>query len=85
MAFESGVAPEDWRSAGIVLLYKSKWERTECKNYRGISLLSVVGKIYTGILEDRDRRVTEGLTDIEQGGFRAGRVCKSDIHTKPDR
>ena len=24
MAFESGVAPEDWRSAGIVLLYKSK-------------------------------------------------------------
>ena len=38
MAFESGVVPEDWRSPVIVLLYKGKGERNECKNYRGISL-----------------------------------------------
>ena len=50
MAFES--VPEDWRSTVIVLLYKGKGERTECKNYRGISL-SVVGKIYAGILVDK--------------------------------
>ena len=43
MAFESGSVPEDWGSAVIVPLYKSKRERTECSNYRGISLLSVVG------------------------------------------
>ena len=49
MAFESGVL-EDWRSAVIVPLYNDKGERSECSNYRGISLLSVVGKIYTGIL-----------------------------------
>ena len=42
MAFEIGVVPEDWRSAVIVPLHKSKGERTEYKNYRGISLLSVV-------------------------------------------
>ena len=47
---ESFVGPEDRRSAVIVLLYKDKGERTECKNYRGISLLSVVEKIYAGIL-----------------------------------
>ena len=46
MAFESGVVPENWRSAEM--LYKGKGERTECKNYSGISLLSVVGKIYAG-------------------------------------
>ena len=51
MAFESEVVPEDWRSAMIVPPYKGKGERTECKNCRGISLLSVVGKIYAGILE----------------------------------
>ena len=51
MAFESGVVPKDWRSAVIVPLYKGKGERTECKNYGGISL-SMVGKIYAGILED---------------------------------
>ena len=33
MAFESSGVPEDWRSAVIVLLYKGKGERTECKNY----------------------------------------------------
>ena len=36
----------------VVPLYNGKGERTECKSYRGISLLSVVGKIYTGILVD---------------------------------
>ena len=52
MAFESGVVPEDWRYAVIVLLYKGKGEKTECKNYRGISFLSVVGKICARILID---------------------------------
>ena len=52
--------PEDWKSAVIVPLYKGKGERTECKNYRGINLLIVVGKIY---------RVTGGLIDDEQGGL----------------
>ena len=36
MAFESGVAPGDWKSAVILPLYKGKGERSECKNYRGI-------------------------------------------------
>ena len=58
MAFESGTVPEDWRSAVIIPLYKGKGERTECKNYRGISLLSVVGKIYARIVVDRVHKVT---------------------------
>ena len=45
--------PEDWRSAVIVPLYKGKGERTECSNYRSISLLITVGKIYAGILVDK--------------------------------
>ena len=50
MAFKSGVLPGDRRSAVIVSLYKGKQEWIECKNYCGISLLSVVGKIFAGIL-----------------------------------
>ena len=60
MAFESDVVPDDWRYAVIVPLDKGKGKRTECKNY---SLVSVVRKIYAGILPDRVRRVTEGLID----------------------
>ena len=72
MVFVSGVVPEAWRSAVIVPLYKGKGERTECSNYRGIRL-TLVGKIDVGILEDRVHKVTEGLIDDEQGGFRAER------------
>ena len=48
MAFKSGVVPEDWKSAVIVPPYKGKGERTECKNYRCISLLDVFGEIHAG-------------------------------------
>ena len=57
MAFGNDIVSEDWISAVIVPLYKGKGEMTECKNYRGISLLSVVRKIYAGILVDRFCRV----------------------------
>ena len=65
----------------IVPLYKGKGERSECKNYRGISLLRVVGKIYAGILVGRVRRVTRGLIDDEQEGFKAGKGCVDQIFT----
>ena len=57
--------PEDWKSAVIVPLYKGKGERSKCKNYRSISMLSVVEKIYAGILVDRVRIVTVGLINDE--------------------
>ena len=53
----------------IVALYKGKEERNEYKNYRGISLLSVIGKIYAGFLIDSVRRVDGGLMDDEQGAL----------------
>ena len=59
-------------------MYKGEGERTECRNY---SLLSVVGKIYAGILVDRVHRVTEGLIEDEQGSFRSGMVCVDQILT----
>ena len=50
--FGGCVVPEDWKSVMSVPLYKSKGDGHECKNYRDNSLLSVVGKIYAGILVD---------------------------------
>ena len=65
MAFESGGVPEDLRSAVIVPLHKGKGEIIKCKNYRGLSLLSMVGKIYADILVDRVCNMTGGLIDDE--------------------
>ena len=44
MTFENSVVLEHWRFAVIDLLYKGEGERMECSNYRGISLLSMMGK-----------------------------------------
>ena len=41
----------------------------------------MVGKIYAVILVDRVHKVTEGLIDDEQGGFKAGRGCIDQIFT----
>ena len=65
----------------IIPLYKSKGERTECSNYRCICLLSVVRKIYVGILVDKVSKVAESLICDEQGEFRAGRECVDQIFT----
>ena len=44
------VVPMDWRGACIVPLYKGKGDKCECSNSTGLSLLSVVGKLYGRVL-----------------------------------
>ena len=36
--------PQEWKDATLVPLH-TKTKRKECKNYRGISLLSIPGKV----------------------------------------
>jgi len=42
-------------------------------NYRGISLLSVLGKVYTRVHQQRLKRYVEDIVGEEQDGFRSGR------------
>ncbi len=46
LAWKKGKVPDDWKKAIIVPLYKGKGSRSECSSYRGISFLSVPGKVY---------------------------------------
>ena len=87
MVFESGVVPQNWRTAVIVKQHKSKGEKNKYKRYKDISLLSLLGKIYEGLLMNRVRRMTEGLTDDEQGGFRSRRgLCRpKNLQTKENK
>ena len=71
--------PNDWMRAIIVPIYKGKGDRSECKNYRGISLLSIPGKVYGRILIERVRLLTEGMIGEEQCGFRSGRGCVDQV------
>lgn len=64
--------PDDWCKAVIVPLYKGKGSQQECRNYRGIILLSVVGKLYAKVIIQRVLSKTEGKIWDEQAGFRKG-------------
>ncbi len=48
--WEQGKLPQDLRDAVIITLYKNKGEKSDCSNYRGITLLSVAGKILASVL-----------------------------------
>ncbi|VDM01873.1 unnamed protein product [Schistocephalus solidus] len=48
--WHQGQVPQDLKDTNIVHLYKKKGKRQLCDNHRGISLLSIAGKILTHIL-----------------------------------
>ena len=75
ICFMLSIVPVDWVIACIVPLYKGKRYVHECSNFRGISLLSVVGKVYGRVLINRIRDKTENVVVEVHGGFRRGRRC----------
>jgi sorting nexin-29 len=61
------------RDATIVTLYKNKGDCSDSSNYRGISLLSIVGKVYARVILNRLQLLAERVYPESQCGFRAGR------------
>ena len=70
--------PEKWRKGLIVKLLK-KGNLNECKNWRGITLLSVVSKVMGKIVINRIRIGVESKLRKEQAGFRPSRGTTEQI------
>ena len=71
--WECEIIPQDWKDASICKLYKSKGDIADCTSYRGISLLSVAGKILACIISNRLSQHAETILPETQCGFRRGR------------
>jgi len=71
-AWQSGRAPAAWKRASLVPIHK-KGDRLEADNYRGVTLLDVVGKVYVTVLHNRIRNHLCGQLLDCQHGFRPGR------------
>ena len=65
--------PADFKDAIIVALYKNKGSKADCGNYRGISLLSIAGKIFARVILNRLITLSEQILPEAQCGFRPGR------------
>ena len=68
----SGVAFEEWRRNIIIPLPK-KGDLSDYNNYRGISLMSIVGKLYNKLLLTRIQPYISKLLRGNQNGFRGNR------------
>ena len=56
-----------------------KGDSAECGNYRGISLLSIIGKVFTHIVLNRLVSTIDIKLSEMQGGFRKKRGCADQI------
>jgi len=72
--WEQSKLPRDLRDAVIITLYKNKGEKSDCSNYRGITLLSIAGKVFARVLLNRLLpTIAEDHFPETQCGFRTNR------------
>lgn len=72
--FDTGIVPEEWLIGIIRPIYKNKGNPSNPENYRPITLLSCLGKVFTNILETRIEHFADDISLIKesQAGFRKG-------------
>ena len=70
----SGIVPGQWSIGVIKPIYKSSGDDTDPSNYRGIILLSCLGKLFSNLINHRLTLFVHNNNIIgpEQAGFRAG-------------
>ena len=69
----TGIFPNEWKSARVTPLYKNSGKRTEPTNYRPISVIPVVAKVFERIIYDQIYKhlTKNSLLTRHQSGFRS--------------
>ena len=78
--WEEEDVPADWKEGYLIKLPK-KGDLSNCNNYRGITLLSVPGKVFNRVLLERMKATIDAQLRDEQAGFRQNRSCTDQIAT----
>ena len=79
--------PDCWKVWSVVLVFKNVGERPTAKNYRSVSLLSVVSKVFEKLVNNRivDHLEKCGLFSDFQYGFRSSRSTADLLTVVSDR
>lgn len=72
--FDSGIMPNVWLEGTICPIYKNKGDPKLVNNYRPITILSCLGKLFTSVLNSRITKFFDYNETIleNQAGFRKG-------------
>jgi len=78
---ETGFIPQSWLNGIIIPIFKNKGDPKDPNNYRPITILSCLGKLFTSILNDRLTLFLNenNSLDENQAGFRKGYSCSDHI------
>lgn len=76
---ETEIIPQDWTKSTIILLHK-KGDKEEIGNYRPISLMSNIYKVFSKIILSRIATVLDENQPREQAGFRSQYSTIDHIH-----
>ncbi|CAH8469006.1 unnamed protein product [Schistosoma turkestanicum] len=72
--------PSDWKEGYLIKIPK-KGDLSKCENYRGITLLSIPGKVFNRVLLNRMKDFVDAQLRDQQAGFRKDRSCTDQIAT----
>ncbi|VDO86398.1 unnamed protein product [Schistosoma curassoni] len=78
--WEEEQVPMDWKEGHLIMIPK-KGDLNKCENYRGITLLSVPGKVFDRVLLNRMKDAVDTQLRHQQAGFRKNRSCTDQIAT----
>ena len=79
--------PDFWKVSSVVPVFKNVGERSTTKNYRPVSVLSVVSKVFEKLVNNRivDHPEKYGLFSDSQYGFRSSRSTADLLTVISDR
>ena len=76
--WEKEEVPAAWKE-GIIIKLPKKGDLRDCSIYRGIMLLSTLGKVLNRILLERMKEAVDPKLRDQQAGFRRNRSCADQI------
>lgn len=81
LILKTGFVPYDWCIGIIIPIFKKKGSPQDPKNYRGVTLLSCLGKLFTSCVNTRLTKYvnSRGIIGEEQAGFRDGYSTQEPI------
>jgi hypothetical protein len=72
--------PKEWKE-GIIIKVPKKGDLSHCRNWRGVTLLVVISKIFKNLILERIKDMLDRGLRKEQAGFRRNRSCIDQINT----